>query len=405
MKVLIVNNFFEPNIVGGAERSVQYLCEGLAALGWEVEVVTLSFSGCSYRESLNSYSINYVQRFVSRFSPLNKRRTFLGRLAFQFLAEVWLPSERQAIIKVFESFNPDIVLTNNLAGFGTFPWRVSNAHSIPVVHTLRDYYQICMKQNMLKNGRSCNGRCTECNVATTHRKMGSKLVGSVVGNSRFILDKHLASGYFNSCHEKNVIFSSCSDDFMDEAILNTTKEYLDDFVFGYIGQLIESKGVELLLAQFSIIVRDHPRVSLHIAGDGPENYVAYLKNLVINLGLKSKVTFLGRVDSISFMADVHSVVVPSIWHEPLARVIYESFAMRKFVIVSNTGGSPEVIKNGVNGYVFDINDGSSLLNAMKIPLYSTETYNSVCDKAGSEDFSSLKTSVEYSNLFNSVLNE
>ncbi len=405
MKVLIVNNFFAPNIVGGAERSVQYLCEGLVDLGWEVEVVTLSFKDISYRDSLNGFSVNYVKRYISKYSPLNKKRTYLGRLVFQFLSELWLPSERLEFKRVFDTFRPDLVLTNNLAGLGVFPWRVSSSNSVPVVHTLRDYYQICMKQNMLKAEDSCVGQCIECGVATAHRKMNSSLVKTVVGNSKFILDKHLTNGYFKLCDNKSVIFSCCSDEFMAKAKVSVIKDTADDFVFGYIGQLIESKGVALLINQFLLLVNDYPYVTLLIAGDGPEGYVHDLKSLVFTLGLESKVKFLGRVDAMFFMDRVHSVIVPSLWHEPLARVIYESFAMKKFVIASNTGGSPEVIKNGVNGYIFDIKGSSSLLERMKIPLDDKNAYYSICKSAGDEDFSPMKTSLGYSNLFNSVLNK
>ena len=44
MRVLIVNTLYPPEDVGGAERSVAQLAEGLAAAGVETAVLTLSSS-------------------------------------------------------------------------------------------------------------------------------------------------------------------------------------------------------------------------------------------------------------------------------------------------------------------------------------------------------------------------
>ncbi|MDY6771002.1 MAG: glycosyltransferase family 4 protein, partial [Candidatus Nanohaloarchaea archaeon] len=44
---------------------------------------------------------------------------------------------------------------------------------------------------------------------------------------------------------------------------------------------------------------------------------------------------------------------PSQWHEPLSRVTIESMALGTPVISTPTGGSPEIVKDGENGFIFE----------------------------------------------------
>lgn len=50
------------------------------------------------------------------------------------------------------------------------------------------------------------------------------------------------------------------------------------------------------------------------------------------------------------MSDI--IVVPSVWPEPLSRVLLEAAYFGKPVLASNVGGSSEVIVDGYNGLLF-----------------------------------------------------
>jgi glycosyltransferase involved in cell wall biosynthesis len=51
--------------------------------------------------------------------------------------------------------------------------------------------------------------------------------------------------------------------------------------------------------------------------------------------------------------DAHAVVLPSAWEEPLARVILETQALGRPLIARPTGGTPEAIQPGVNGFLYE----------------------------------------------------
>ncbi|MEK7203249.1 MAG: glycosyltransferase, partial [Patescibacteria group bacterium] len=55
-----------------------------------------------------------------------------------------------------------------------------------------------------------------------------------------------------------------------------------------------------------------------------------------------------------------AVVIPSIWFENMPFSLLESLAIGKIVIASRIGGIPEIIKDGVNGILFDPNNSDDL---------------------------------------------
>jgi glycosyltransferase involved in cell wall biosynthesis len=95
---------------------------------------------------------------------------------------------------------------------------------------------------------------------------------------------------------------------------------------------------------------------LHIAGAGDAQYVTHLKKLSSDLPVR----FMGTVPPATFYDSVDVTVVPSLWDEPLARVILESFAHGVPVLASIMGGSPELVVSGRTGWLFDPEEGSAL---------------------------------------------
>lgn len=128
---------------------------------------------------------------------------------------------------------------------------------------------------------------------------------------------------------------------------------LDNLVVGIVGRLDPSKGHETFLEAASEVINKVKNVSFLVVGswvlDFEKPRVDFLKQYAKNLGLQDKVIFTG------FIADVKDyyhlmdiVVVPSL-EEPFALVPLEAMACRKPVIGTNSGGTPELIEDGVTG--------------------------------------------------------
>jgi glycosyltransferase involved in cell wall biosynthesis len=66
------------------------------------------------------------------------------------------------------------------------------------------------------------------------------------------------------------------------------------------------------------------------------------------------------VENVYHTADI--IVVPSRWQEPLGLINLEAGACRKPVIATRVGGIPEIIEDGVNGYLVDAGDVGALVS-------------------------------------------
>jgi glycosyltransferase involved in cell wall biosynthesis len=134
----------------------------------------------------------------------------------------------------------------------------------------------------------------------------------------------------------------------------------DGYVF-FAGRISKEKGVDTLLDAAGL--RSETRFV--IAGEGPplEGY----RQMVRDKGL-SNVEFTGYVkgdDLENLLRGASCVVVPSVSYENLPLSILEAFAMGKPVVGSDCGGIPELVKDGVTGYLFKPGDPGSLAAAIE----------------------------------------
>jgi glycosyltransferase involved in cell wall biosynthesis len=126
----------------------------------------------------------------------------------------------------------------------------------------------------------------------------------------------------------------------------------------FIGRFDKQKGLDILLNIFKDI--NLPNVHLYIIGDSvlsKESYVTNFANLT-NIGWVDN----NNIDSYYTLFD--AVIIPSRW-EGFGLVAVEAMRNKKAVIASNRGALPELIKNNVNGYIFDINQKEQLVNILK----------------------------------------
>ncbi len=144
---------------------------------------------------------------------------------------------------------------------------------------------------------------------------------------------------------------------------------LDPPVVGFVGRLLNQKGVDLLVR--AVASMGEPRPSLVIVGDGPER--AALEELIAGLGLSSTASVLPGVphtEMPGLLAAIDVLALPSRtvakWKEQFGRVLIEGMAAGCVVIGSDSGAIPEVI--GDAGLLFQENDVESLTAALRRAL-------------------------------------
>jgi glycosyltransferase involved in cell wall biosynthesis len=88
------------------------------------------------------------------------------------------------------------------------------------------------------------------------------------------------------------------------------------------------------------------------------------------------------MDSAQFLQAVDFLIVPSVWNEPFGRIVVEAFAAGVPVIASATGGIPEIVTEGRNGFLFDRNDAAALSMAIRrAAAMSDESYQAISQSA------------------------
>lgn len=138
--------------------------------------------------------------------------------------------------------------------------------------------------------------------------------------------------------------------------------------FLFVGQLLPHKGVEVAIRALGIFTAREGRGRLAIAGrSGDEHYTRSLHLLVDELGLAERVEFLGHVERDALPAVYRShdaLLAPAMWDEPFSIVLLEAMSSGTVVVASRTGGTPELVADGVNGLLFDRGDADGCALAM-----------------------------------------
>ncbi len=388
MKITIVNTLYYPNKIGGAEKSIQSLAEQFSLLENEVLVITLEKKNITHE--LNGVSIKALE-IKNNYWPFdNKKRKTFEKILWH-VNDCNNSKYDKFINKILIDFKPHILLTNNLTGFSTKIWGVAKNLNIKIVHVLRDYYLQCPKTTKFKNELNCESICFDCKLLSLNKKKNTQQINYLIGISKYIIKDHTKQGYFENVPKKHIY---------NGFDLNKRYEYTykksQEVVFGFIGQIKKSKGIELLLK--ALLNLKHDNWKLIIAGNIKKNYLESLER--IN---KSKnIVFLGYTESDSFFKKIDVLIVPSLWNEPFGRVLIESLINRKPVIASNVGGISEILSNNKSFLV-----EPSLINFSSIIekiICNPEILNRfVFDKAFIENFSIEKTTKEYLNVFKEVL--
>ena len=120
-------------------------------------------------------------------------------------------------------------------------------------------------------------------------------------------------------------------------------------IIGTIANFYPTKGLEYLIESATKINRED--VVWCVIGDGTERHA--LNKLIEENGLTEKVLLVGRKEQASRYLNAFDVfLLPSV-KEGFPWVILEAMGAKLPIIATNVGAIPEIIENGVNGYIID----------------------------------------------------
>jgi glycosyltransferase involved in cell wall biosynthesis len=172
-----------------------------------------------------------------------------------------------------------------------------------------------------------------------------KRTSKVVAVSEFISQQILAQGVSQAKIEKIYCLAPSRLLSINSETSETKCERLV-----YVGQLIKDKGLWSLLHAFSKIRGYHLDIVGYSRHD--TNFRNQLEQWVQSNNLQSQIHFLGQVDDPTIFytkALIH--IAPSIKEEPLGMVVLEAKKAGTPSIVFPSGGLPEMIRHGIDGYI------------------------------------------------------
>jgi glycosyltransferase involved in cell wall biosynthesis len=135
--------------------------------------------------------------------------------------------------------------------------------------------------------------------------------------------------------------------------------------FGFVGRLLNDKGIRTLLAAHRLLCARMPDARLLIAGTpDPANPASVTEVEAKSWNEQAGVSWRGHVDDIAgFWTQAHIAVLPS-RREGLPLSLMEAAACERAMIASDVPGCREIVLHEQTGLLFPVNDAAALADAM-----------------------------------------
>lgn len=312
-------------------------------------------------------------------SALDTSRVGRGLGAFSQLGRaLWSREAKRNMGSLLDDFRPDVVHAHNLyTHLSPSPLAACRERNVPVVMTVNDYGIVSAnyglwsgtkpiapehsgiwsttRSRFIKHSALASFALSTVFALSRMRKTYIDLVDVFLPCSNFVRDAMIAVGY---PAERIVVQNLFAEPFMVGDAYSAKRK--GDFVL-FAGRLEAYKGAATLIDAVK-----GTDISLKIAGTGPQE--AELRRLAAGA---ANVEFLGFVPSRrlwELMRQAQAVVVPSMWYEPFGLVAVEAMAQSTPVIVSDRGGLPEIVEDGVSGLVFKAGNPKDLRKKIELLL-------------------------------------
>lgn len=176
--------------------------------------------------------------------------------------------------------------------------------------------------------------------------------------------------------KKTIIFGKGSSNGLDLSFFNPEIYSLDlinqkkrkfglenKFVFGFVGRIVDRKGINELYAAFQKLVKKESNAHLLIVGKANLEQVDD-KTLMTKLENNKNVTLTGYVNNINdYMAVMDIFVLPA-WWEGFGNTLIQSAAMGLPIISCDVTGCKDAVNNGFNGILIEPKNEDVLYDVM-----------------------------------------
>jgi glycosyltransferase involved in cell wall biosynthesis len=345
-----------PPAIGGLERFVTLLSEGLAHRGHEVHVVTSAVPGAPATETSAGVIVHRLPLLYQRLAPR------LGEDAARpFHPPAPDPLFRRLLAGLVQEVKPDVIHAHAWSVFSclgrAFP-------RTPVMVTAHDYSLACARKSLVhRSGTPCPGpswrRCGPCASSMYGPAKGNvlavaslsslhllKKVGTFTAVSDYLANRLSPIIGKVAGQPVHTVHSFVPDGLYESGWQADRPEFLpaEDGYLLYVGQLSQYKGVDVLIDAYRRLPSPPPLVMLgtpHPTSPAPESLPA---------GVTMRTSVAHR-NVIAAMVRAACVVVPSVGPDSLPMTVSEAQNCGVPVIASAVGGIPEQVLDGRTGWL------------------------------------------------------
>lgn len=379
MKVLYIGGDAQAT---GASFSMVKLIEEEEKLG--IEVIPVVHNGNTHRLLKEKGKRHYV---VNTWSWMVRKGTpWLKVLLFRIIKEVLnIPCYFQ-YKKIIQEESPDIVHVNALTTY-TGAQAAIRAKK-PLVWHIREMMEedlngcFWSKRQAYKLMKKAN-----CFIAIS--KCVEKKYRRIVGNNRI---RCIYNGV-----DRELFYHA------DHTILTG-----DKIVLTMAGRITREKGQIQCLEALIPLLHENPNVVLCFAGSGNEEAVSELIRMRDKSGLAdSQVQLLGFVKEMDQLWNKTDIAIIYSKFEAFGRVTVEAKMAGALVVGFDSGGTSELIEDGVDGFLFD-GKNRTLYDTVKMSLDHREISRSIAIKgreSASQIFTSENNAKQVYYLYKEILHE
>ncbi len=368
MRVLVISAFYPPYAIGGCEHKAQEIDKQLRARGHAVHVLTSTYGvhapgqepGIHRLLSLESNLYHYRPSSVITYSRRLRRNLQVTR-------------------DIIQAVRPEVVLVHVMWNLTWgIPWTAEQMCPGRVVYYVADhwpyvpdvhvrYWQLPANRSLPRRLKQWLAPLALAWIQRQNRRFQLRF-DHVLCVSRAIRDALLEHTEIPP-ERMQVVYNGIDTKRFRPQSPETT-ESRTGLALLYAGSLVPHKGVHTAIQAMEELHRTGSLegVQLTVAGSGHPDYEARLRDHVARAGLDEHVRFIGHVarDQMPELLPRFDVLLfPSIWEEPLARIVQEAMACGLVVVGTPTGGTPEILEDGETGLVFPPEDPRALADRIR----------------------------------------
>lgn len=267
------------------------------------------------------------------------------------------------IIKIFRKVKPDIVNLGTpkvslLGMIAAFILRVPKR-----IYTCRGFrfeHETGFKKKILIWMEKITAYCAHDVICISHSVRDLGLEFGVFGEKKsFVINKGSSNGVNLELFDRSTLIQQDLEDLQKKYNLT------DVFIYGFIGRIVDRKGINELVEVFKELYQNNPRLRLMLVGPFEMDQIAN-KNLINEIDAHPGIINIGRVlqhEVPNYLAMIDVFVLPA-WWEGFGNVLIQAAAMGIPVISTDATGTKDAVSNEFNGLLVPIKDNIALRKAM-----------------------------------------